>query len=73
MDLTVISGAAEVTPYLGVANLIVDLVSSGSTLKTNRLKEIAVIAESQAVLIANKEAMRARGRSWKSWHRRYVA
>ena len=61
VDVTVISGAAEVTPHLGVANLIVDLVSSGSTLKTNRLKEIAVIAESQAVLIANREAMRTKG------------
>ncbi|MBI0583469.1 MAG: ATP phosphoribosyltransferase [Methanomassiliicoccus sp.] len=61
VDITTISGAAEVTPYLGVANLIVDLVSSGSTLKTNHLKEIAVIAQSQAVLVANREAMKARG------------
>lgn len=60
VDITVISGAAEVTPHLGVANLIVDLVSSGSTLKTNRLKEIAIIAESQAVLIANEAALRER-------------
>ncbi|MCE5296923.1 MAG: ATP phosphoribosyltransferase [Euryarchaeota archaeon] len=51
-----ISGAAEITPHLGVAQIIVDLVSSGSTLKMNRLKEIAVIAESQAVVIANKKA-----------------
>jgi ATP phosphoribosyltransferase len=61
VEITVISGAAEVTPHLGVADLIVDLVSSGSTLKTNRLKEIAIIAESQAVLIANREAMKTRG------------
>jgi ATP phosphoribosyltransferase len=61
VEITVISGAAEVTPHLGVADLIVDLVSSGSTLKTNRLKEIAVIAESQAVLIANEDAVRTRG------------
>jgi len=51
-----ISGAAEITPHLGVSQLIVDLVSSGSTLKMNRLKEIAVIAESQAVVIVNKKA-----------------
>ncbi len=57
VEVTTISGAAEVTPYLGVANLIVDLVSSGSTLKTNHLKEIAIIAESQAVMITSKEAM----------------
>jgi len=61
VEITVISGAAEVTPHLGVADLIVDLVSSGSTLKTNRLKEIAIIVESQAVLIANREAMKTRG------------
>ncbi len=60
VEVTTISGAAEVTPHLGVANLIVDLVSSGSTLKTNHLKEIAIIAESQAVMITSKEAMRAK-------------
>lgn len=60
VEITTISGAAEVTPHLGVADLIVDLVSSGSTLKTNHLKEIAVIAESQAVLIASKEAMKVK-------------
>ncbi len=60
VEVTTISGAAEVTPHLGVADLIVDLVSSGSTLKTNHLREIAIIAESQAVLIASNEAMRAR-------------
>jgi len=60
VEITTISGAAEVTPHLGVADLIVDLVSSGSTLKTNHLKEIAVIAESQAVLIASKEVMKVK-------------
>ncbi|NLT37621.1 MAG: ATP phosphoribosyltransferase [Methanomassiliicoccus sp.] len=60
VEVATISGAAEVTPHLGVADLIVDLVSSGSTLKTNHLKEIAVIAESQAVLIASKEAMKVK-------------
>ncbi len=60
VEITTISGAAEVTPHLGVADFIVDLVSSGSTLKINHLKEIAVIAESQAVLIASKEAMKVK-------------
>jgi ATP phosphoribosyltransferase len=54
VEIARISGAAEVTPHLGVADLIVDLVSSGSTLKMNHLKEIATIMESQAVVIANK-------------------
>jgi ATP phosphoribosyltransferase len=56
IDITTISGAAEVTPHIGVADLIVDLVSSGSTLKVNHLKEIAVIARSNAVVIVNEDS-----------------
>jgi len=56
IEITTISGAAEVTPHLGVADLIVDLVSSGSTLKVNHLKEVAVIAKSNAVVIVNEES-----------------
>ena len=62
VEIATVSGAAEVTPHLGVANLIVDLVSSGSTLKTNNLREIAVIAESQAVLIASKKSFASKER-----------
>lgn len=58
VEIATVSGAAEVTPHLGVANLIVDLVSSGSTLKTNHLREVDVIAESQAVLIASRASLR---------------
>lgn len=61
VEITNISGAAEVTPRLGVANLIVDLVSSGSTLSSNHLKEIAVIADSQAVLISSKKTGSEKG------------
>ncbi len=60
VEITKISGAAEVTPHLGVADIISDLVSSGSTLKMNHLKEIAVIASSQAVVIANSESYKHR-------------
>lgn len=60
VEITNISGAAEVTPHLGVADVISDLVSSGSTLRMNHLKEIAVIADSQAVVIANHESYRTR-------------
>jgi len=49
-----VSGAAEIMPYMGVSDIIVDLVSSGSTLKTNRLSEIVRIVESQAVVISKK-------------------
>jgi ATP phosphoribosyltransferase len=58
IEITTISGAAEVTPHIGVADLIVDLVSSGSTLKVNHLKEIAVIARSNAVVIVNEDSYR---------------
>jgi len=56
VEITTISGAAEVTPHIGVADIIVDLVSSGSTLKVNHLKEVAVIAKSNAVVITNEKA-----------------
>jgi len=60
VEIARISGAAEVTPRIGVADLIVDLVSSGSTLKTNGLKEIDVITESRALLIGNKKSIRSK-------------
>jgi len=56
VEITTISGAAEVTPHIGVADIIVDLVSSGSTLKVNHLKEVVVIAKSNAVVITNEKA-----------------
>ncbi|HUT27496.1 MAG TPA: ATP phosphoribosyltransferase [Methanomassiliicoccales archaeon] len=56
VEIAYIAGAAEIAPHLGVADIIVDLVSSGSTLKMNHLRELAVIAESQAVVIANRKA-----------------
>ncbi len=60
VEITKISGAAEVTPHLGVADVISDLVSSGSTLRMNHLKEIGVITNSQAVVIANHESYKTR-------------
>ncbi len=51
-----VTGAAEIMPYLGVSDVIVDLVSSGSTLKTNKLKEVATILESQAAIFTTPEA-----------------
>ena len=50
-----ISGSVEIAPSIGLADAICDLVSSGSTLFTNGLKEVEVILKSQAVLIANKK------------------
>jgi ATP phosphoribosyltransferase len=52
VSIVPVSGAAEVAPHLGIADVIVDLVSTGSTLKTNGLRELATILESTARLIA---------------------
>lgn len=50
-----ISGSVEIAPKIGLADAICDLVSSGSTLFTNELKEIETILFSEAVLISNKQ------------------
>ena len=57
VEIIVVTGACEIMPYLGVSDYIADLVSTGSTLKTNRLREVGSIIESQAVVITSKEAM----------------
>jgi len=55
-----ISGSVEIAPNIGLAEGICDLVSSGSTLISNGLKETEVILESQALLIANKHLSKAK-------------
>jgi len=52
-----ISGAAEIMPYLGVADLIVDTTSTGTTLGAHGLRVIDIILESSARLIANKQSL----------------
>jgi ATP phosphoribosyltransferase len=47
-----VTGAVEVTPQLGVADAVVDLVASGGTLRVNGLRPLATLLESQAVLVA---------------------
>ena len=51
-DIVPMSGAVEIAPHLGIADVIVDLTSTGSTLRVNGLREIATIMESTARLIA---------------------
>jgi ATP phosphoribosyltransferase len=51
-----VSGAAEVSPHLGIADVIVDLTSTGSTLRTNGLVELATVLESSARLVARPRA-----------------
>ncbi|RPJ54727.1 MAG: ATP phosphoribosyltransferase [Dehalococcoidia bacterium] len=55
-------GALEAAPQMGTADIIVDLISSGVTLRENRLKEIAggLLFDSQAVLIGNRTALTTR-------------
>ena len=50
-----ISGSVEIAPSIGLADAVCDLVSSGSTLFTNGLKEIEVLLQSEAVLVGNKK------------------
>ncbi|XP_012459788.1 ATP phosphoribosyltransferase 2, chloroplastic isoform X2 [Gossypium raimondii] len=52
-------GALEAAPAMGIADAILDLVSSGTTLRENNLKEIegGVVLESQAVLVASRKAL----------------
>ena len=52
-DIHEISGSVEIAPGIGLADVVADLVSSGSTLFMNGLKEVETILKSQAVLIRN--------------------
>lgn len=52
-DIHVITGSVEISPGIGLADGIFDIVSSGSTLVSNNLKEVEVVMESEAVLIGN--------------------
>lgn len=54
-----IAGSVEVTPSVGMADAILDIVSSGGTLVVNGLKEVETLFQSQAVLIANPNLERA--------------
>ncbi len=53
-EIHVITGSVEVSPGIGLADAIFDIVSSGSTLVSNRLKEVEVVMQSEALLIGNK-------------------
>jgi len=49
-----VSGATEIAPHLGIADIIVDLTSTGSTLKMNGLREVGTVVQSSARLIARR-------------------
>ena len=53
-DIHVITGSVEISPGIGLADAIFDIVSSGSTLVSNNLSEVEVVMKSEALLIGNK-------------------
>ena len=53
-DIHIITGSVEVSPGIGLADAIFDIVSSGSTLVSNSLKEVEVVMRSEALLIGHK-------------------
>lgn len=56
VEIVPVSGAAEIAPHLGIADIIVDLVSTGSTLRMNGMRELATVCESSAHLIGARAA-----------------
>jgi len=52
-EIHVITGSVEIAPGIGLADAIFDIVSSGSTLVSNQLKEVEVVLKSEALLVAN--------------------
>ncbi len=52
VEVVPVSGAAEIAPHIGIADVIVDLVSTGSTLRVNGLREIVTVLESTSRLIS---------------------
>ena len=58
VEIVPISGAAEIAPHIGIADVIVDLVSTGSTLRVNGLREVETVMESTARLIVGNQADR---------------
>ncbi|MGB0513208.1 MAG: ATP phosphoribosyltransferase, partial [Wenzhouxiangellaceae bacterium] len=56
-DVMTLNGAVEIAPSLGTAQAIVDLVSTGTTLRANHLKPVATVLESQAALYRGKSEL----------------
>lgn len=55
VEVVPVSGAAEIAPHIGIADIIVDLVSTGSTLHVNGLREIATVLESTTRLVCTPQ------------------
>ena len=59
-EIHVITGSVEISPGIGLADGIFDIVSSGSTLVSNNLREVEVVMQSEALLIGNKKMSAAK-------------
>ena len=66
-----LNGAMELAPALGLCPRIVDLVSTGETLKANGLKESATIAQVSSRLIVNRTALKVRSEEISGWIERF--
>ena len=60
VQIVQVGGACEATPYLGIADAIIDLSSSGDTLRSNRLRIISEVMKTTTVVIANRDARSAK-------------
>jgi ATP phosphoribosyltransferase len=63
VEIVPVSGAAEIAPHIGIADVIVDLVSTGSTLRVNGLREVATVLESSTRLVSTPGARADAARS----------
>ncbi len=57
IELVPVSGSVEIAPHLGIADIIVDLTSTGSTLRVNGLREVATVLESSARLLTRADGL----------------
>jgi ATP phosphoribosyltransferase len=60
VNVVIVGGACEATPHLGIADAIIDLSSSGTTLKTNRLRVLDEVLSTSTCLIANRETLKTK-------------
>ncbi|WP_042707354.1 ATP phosphoribosyltransferase [Methanobrevibacter wolinii] len=58
IEIVKLAGSTEIAPLIGIADVITDLTSTGTTLKTNHLKIVDIILESSIKLIANKDSLK---------------
>src|SRR4029077_13582901 len=63
-EIVTLSGAVEIAPRLGRADLICDLVATGSTLQANHLREVETVLESHAVLIRTPLELATQKNEW---------